>query len=191
MKLFLIRHGQSEANLCTYYTGQTDVALTELGITQAEALQPILSQHHFDKVYSSDLKRARQTCEHALPGVTYETSKLLREFDVGRLAGVQLGSVERKDSLDPDERPDYTDYDGENAKMVCARAKAFLEMLEKEPCEYVAAFSHLGFMNCMIRTILETSYPGGHIYLGNCVIHVMEYDGTKWRLLALNYGVKV
>ena len=191
MKLFLIRHGQSVANLGTYYTGQTDVPLTELGIQQAKAIQPILAQHHFDKVYSSDLQRARQTCENALPGAVYEPLKLIREFDVGKLAGVELGSVERKVSQDPDERPDYTDYDGENAKMVCARAKAFLELLEKESYEYVAAFSHQGFINCVIRTILETSYPGGHIYLGNCVVHVVEYDGAKWRLLALNYGVKV
>ena len=38
MKLFLIRHGQSEANLQAYFTGQMDVALTELGKVQAANL---------------------------------------------------------------------------------------------------------------------------------------------------------
>lgn len=191
MKLFLIRHGQSEANLHTYFTGQMDVPLTELGKEQAKAIQPILAPYHFDKVYTSDLQRAMVTCENALPGAVYEPLKLLREYDVGKLAGIPLGSIPRKETADPADKPDYTDYEGENARMVCARAKAFLQMLEKESCEYVAAFSHFGFINCVLRTVLEASFESKHIFTTNCAVHVVEYDGTKWRLLALNYGMQV
>lgn len=191
MKLFLIRHGQSEANLQAYFTGQMDVALTELGKVQAAAIQPVLAPYHFDKVYASDLQRACITCENALPGVPYEPLKLLREYDVGDLAGVPLSSIPRKNVADPADRPDYTDYNGENARMVCARAKAFLEMLEKENYEYVAAFSHHGFINCVLRTVLGTAYESKRIYTGNCAVHVVEFDGEKWRILALNYGLQV
>ena len=56
MKLFLIRHGQTTANVSRKaYCGQTDVPLTELGRQQAEAIRPILSRHQFDRVFSSDL----------------------------------------------------------------------------------------------------------------------------------------
>lgn len=191
MKLFLIRHGQSEANLKTNYTGQTDVALTELGRSQAATAGAILAPYHFDKVYASDLQRAQTTCECALPGVEYETLSLLREYDVGRLAGIPIGSVQRTQSEDPDERPDYTDYGGENAKMVCDRAREFLSMLEKEPYDYVAAFSHYGFISCVLRTVLKTSYEGNRIFTPNCAVHIIEYDGEKWRILALNYGTAV
>ncbi len=191
MKLFLIRHGQSEANLKTNYTGQTDVALTELGRAQATAAGAILAPYHFDKVYASDLQRARTTCECALPGVEYETLALLREYDVGKLAGVPIGSVKRIQSEDPADRPDYTDYGGENARMVCDRARTFLRMLEKEPYDCVAAFSHFGFINCILRTVLGTSFESNRIFTSNCAVHIIEYDGERWRILALNYGTVV
>ena len=191
MKLFLIRHGQSEANLHSCYTGQTDVPLTQMGKQQAAAAGAILSAYRFDKVYASDLQRTRCTCENALPGISYEPLVLLREFDVGRLAGVEIGSVERRQSPDPADRPDYTDYGGENARMVCDRAKAFLKMLEDEPCDCVAAFTHFGFINCVLRTVLNVSYENKCICTDNCSIHVLEFDGETWRILALNYGVQV
>ena len=191
MKLFLIRHGQSVANLHSYYAGQMDMPLTELGISQAAAIAPLLAPYRFDKVYSSDLSRAKSTCENALPGVDYETLALLREYDVGRLEGVALGSVPRIHVAEPEKRPDYTDYDGENALMVCARAKQFLEMLEGEPHEYVAAFSHFGFINCLLRTILGAAYDSKRVFTTNCSVHVVEFDGKQWRILALNYGLEV
>lgn len=191
MKLFLIRHGESEANLHRYYAGQSNAPLTDVGRQQAAALQPVLKSYSFDKVYASDLLRAKQTCEYALPGTLYEPLSLLREYDIGSLTGLPFGSIPLQSDDDPACRPDYTDYGGENGKMVCARAKTFLDMLENQPCEYVAAFTHYGFINGIFRTILQTTYKNETIYTGNCSIHVVEYDGEKWKITALNYGVKV
>ena len=66
MKLFLVRHGQTTANQQKIYAGQTDVLLTEQGRQEAESIRPILEKFTFDRVYSSDLTRARRTAE-ALP----------------------------------------------------------------------------------------------------------------------------
>ena len=67
MKLFLIRHGESENNFNKLYSGQCNPKLTELGKRQAESIRPILEKVDFDAVYSSDLVRARETCGIALP----------------------------------------------------------------------------------------------------------------------------
>ena len=191
MKLFLIRHGQSEANLHNIYAGQGDTPLTQLGKEQAATLQPVLSTYQFNKVYASDLQRASVTCETALPGVEYEKLALIREYDVGSLVGEPLGALKRVPDPDSLTYPDYTEFGGENVLMVCDRAKAFLEMLEKEPYAYVAAFSHYGFINCVLRTVLGVTYKTNRIYTENCAVHVVEYDGKDWRILALNYGVQV
>ena len=68
MKLYIVRHGESETNRKGLWTGWLDVALTDKGIADAERVRDTLRGIKFDKVYSSDLQRARVTCEIALPG---------------------------------------------------------------------------------------------------------------------------
>jgi len=84
LRLYLVRHGQSQANEHGIYAGQLDSKLNQRGIIDARALGersefllPLLlskSQKHdsylfFDRVYSSDLSRARDTCELILKGM--------------------------------------------------------------------------------------------------------------------------
>lgn len=187
MKLFMIRHGQSEANIGTCYTGQTDVKLTELGMEQAAQIRPILADIPFDKVYCSDLVRTAETCAIALPGAEPEYLKLLREFDVGSLAGIDYRTIERIQSDDPAEKPDYTHYGGENAIIVGQRLQEFLRTIENSDYECVAAFTHYGVINCMLRYVTQVVPAHNSIDIGNCSVHAFEFDGEKWRVLALNY----
>jgi len=62
--LIFVRHGQSLSNLGGYFTGNTDVELTELGHRQAELTAEYLDRYRIDHIYSSDLSRAYQTAEH-------------------------------------------------------------------------------------------------------------------------------
>ena len=187
MKLFMIRHGQSEANLQTFYTGQTDVKLTALGESQAAAIRPILADIPFDKVFCSDLTRTAETKRFALPDVACEYTKLLREFDVGSLAGLDYRTIERIQSDDPNVHPDYTYYGGENAIIVQQRLRDFLSQIENSEYECVAAFTHYGVIRCMLRYVTQTNPAQNSIDIGNCSIHAFEFNGEKWRVLALNY----
>ena len=90
MKLYVIRHGESETNLSGCYTGHLQVPLTEKGIKEAESVHPFLSGINFDKIYSSDLIRAKRTAEAAIPGCVYEETPLLREVDLGELSGKNI-----------------------------------------------------------------------------------------------------
>lgn len=186
MKLFLIRHGQTTTNVSKIHTGQADVPLTEQGCREAEQIRPILAEIPFDRVYSSDLSRAVNTQKLALPDVQAELTPLLREFDVGSLAGVPFLQVKPNGGL-----RGYAAYGGESTEMVCDRIRKFLKMLEADPCENVAAFVHNGIMNCMLRVVLQSDFVGGAVKSNNCAINVFEFDGTRWRLLAWNYMGKV
>ena len=72
-------------------------------------------------------------------------------------------------------------------EIVCERVRKFLHILENSDYEYVAAFSHFGFMKCMLRVVLGTAYNHRAVMADNCAIFVLEYDGNQWSIAALNY----
>jgi broad specificity phosphatase PhoE len=92
LRLYLVRHGESEANQQGVFAGQLDSPLTECGVIDAKSIgetsefiivqppaqsQVLPLEHdprerhscHFDAVYSSDLIRAHDTCKLILEGL--------------------------------------------------------------------------------------------------------------------------
>lgn len=61
IKLYLIRHGQSEWNKLGKVQGQINTSLTDLGKTQAKAIGNRLLDEGIDIIYASDLNRAFDT----------------------------------------------------------------------------------------------------------------------------------
>jgi broad specificity phosphatase PhoE len=89
MRIILVRHGETLWNREHRCQGKTDTDLTLLGLKQAEELAQRLGQEQLAAVYSSPLKRARQTAQliaqlHRLP---VEIRAGLREMDQGGLEG--------------------------------------------------------------------------------------------------------
>lgn len=184
MKLFLIRHGESIANVERKFAGQTDSPLTPLGVEQAVAARIILKDIPFDKVYSSDLSRARDTQKNALPGWEAELTPLLREYDVGTWSGRLVSDaieVAKKGMIN------YADYGGESWEMVAQRTAEFFKMLEEDPHEYVAAFTHGGFVMNAVQHVLGVQLDRGKFSADNCAVQVFEYRNGTWSVLAWNY----
>ncbi len=175
MKLYVIRHGESETNIKNVYSGWMDVALTEKGIADAKGAQKLLSGIQFDKIYTSDLIRAKKTAETAIPGCVYEETPLLREINVGDLAGKPGGTV-------PIQNFDFTPYGGENREMVRERLQEFLKKLESENLQTVAAFSHAGCLREMVDFILGVKIPNKSLLCQNCTVVILEYDGEDWKM---------
>lgn len=63
MRIYLIRHGETVLNQRGCYYGESDAALNEKGVNQAQAFRAFFSEFRFDYVISSPLKRARNTAE--------------------------------------------------------------------------------------------------------------------------------
>lgn len=189
MKLYLIRHGQTESNFSGTFTGQCDVELTDEGRNQAQRLQPILSEISFDRVYSSDLSRAIETQRLALPGVEGVRTPLLREIHVGSIECVPY-SIPKKgipDWAQMIRTEGYARFGGESVQDVEKRVKKFLDMQLENPCENVVAFVHNGIMGITMNLVLGANIDRGALRTSNCAINVFEHDGKQWRLLAWNY----
>jgi broad specificity phosphatase PhoE len=63
LRLFVLRHGETESSRARRFTGGRDVPLTALGQRQAEAAALTLTSVALDAVYGSPLERARTTAE--------------------------------------------------------------------------------------------------------------------------------
>ena len=59
MKLYVIRHGQTDWNLIGKIQGQTDIKLNQTGITQAEKVRDEIEKYDFCLIICSPLKRAK------------------------------------------------------------------------------------------------------------------------------------
>ena len=184
MRLFMIRHGQTVANLEHFYAGQSDVKLTDLGREQAKRLEPVLRELTFDRVFSSDLSRAVDTQRLALPGYTAEQTPLLREYDTGTLTGVDY--IAYRQVHGPVK--DHSRHGGESKAMVLRRVQRFLDELTADPCEQAVAFTHNGVMNAMLSLVLGEDCDTAAVTNDNCNVAVFSWNGKKWSLLAWNYA---
>jgi probable phosphoglycerate mutase len=85
--VYLARHGETAWSLSGQHTGLTDLPLTERGQRTARKLGERLKGITFAKVFTSPLKRARQTCELAGFGAVAEIDPDLVEWDYGEYEG--------------------------------------------------------------------------------------------------------
>ncbi len=181
MKVFMIRHGESETNRAGVWTGWLNAALTEKGKEEAALVKNLLAGVKFDKVYSSDLIRAKTTAEIAAPGYAYELTPIVREINVGSIAGKALNVV-----LDSENKPinkdGYAMFGGESSDEFGGRVAAFMGELEGLSCKNVAVFSHGGFLRRFLNTVLGTQLKRDTICCKNCAVAIFEYEGSSWRL---------
>jgi broad specificity phosphatase PhoE len=96
--LYLARHGESDWNVERRWQGNADRPLTDLGRRQAGQLAERLASTPLDAVYSSDLRRARETAEAVArrQGLEVRTLAALREVDVGSWSGLTREEVEER-----------------------------------------------------------------------------------------------
>jgi broad specificity phosphatase PhoE len=92
-EIVLARHGATEWSVDGRHTGRTDIALTEAGRRQAEALRAPLAQCDFELVLSSPLSRAVETCRLAGLGDRVELTDDLLEWDYGEYEGVTTRTI--------------------------------------------------------------------------------------------------
>lgn len=190
MKLYFIRHGQSQANLNHFFAGQTQVTLTEQGRNDARRAGQLLQSISFDRVYSSDLIRAMETRKIALPDAEAISTPLLREIDVGALEGYTLQQcLEKFGEAMAENRAvyDFTPYGGENVAMVRQRLRSFLQALEDAPCDRVAVFAHAALGAILLEMVLGGPIDKHALICENGSVAVFEFTGGRWRLLKWNY----
>ena len=162
MRIYFVRHGESEANLLREFSNRGfKHGLTARGRQQAEQLARNLQGIPFAKIYTSPLMRAFQTAKILVERLhcPLEVTDALREFDCGELEG----------RSDPE---GWAIYDrvfqqwlagdwaaripgGESHLEIQARFIPFIEALSREfESENILLVGHGGTYRCMFPLVL-------------------------------------
>lgn len=93
-----VRHGETSYNRQQRIQGCIDIPLNDKGECQAKEAGKVLANRQFNRVYASDLGRARKTCELILSqniktDATIITDERLRERNFGSVERLQLEEV--------------------------------------------------------------------------------------------------
>ncbi|MCS6798728.1 MAG: histidine phosphatase family protein [Myxococcota bacterium] len=182
MRLLLVRHGETEANVAGRWQGQGDSPLSARGEQQARALAARLRGERIDAVVSSDLGRAARTAE-AL-GRPVERDPRWREIDVGAWEGLDRHQVAERF---PDEvkalragRDDVRIGGGESWQQVRERVGAAFESLRARfgPDAHVLVVAHGGVLSELLARLLglDRARPRCLGRLSNASITVLHCD---------------
>ena len=96
LRLYLIRHGETEWSLTGQHTGRTDIPLTPRGEEEARELAPGLTCIPVSHVLTSPLQRARRTCELAGLGAAANIEPDLAEWDYGDYEGQRSADIRKQ-----------------------------------------------------------------------------------------------
>ena len=101
-KLYLIRHGLTEANFDGRYIGSTDLDLCEQGIAGLLSLKKEYEYPNVGRIYASPLKRCVETARLLYPEMQPVTVGDLREYD--------FGEFENKTATELAQNKNYRDW---------------------------------------------------------------------------------
>ena len=133
-------HGTTKDNEAGVCTGQNSTELSALGITQSEELIN-QTKYDFDKIFTSDLKRAIDSANITWPDKETIVDKRLRECDYGKLNGQHKSKL---NEFKKDHNPIYENYPkGESYNEVTARIRKFLnDLYKKYKGKHIAIAAH-------------------------------------------------
>jgi len=185
-EIFLLRHGESDANKGNTFGGWSDTPLTALGMEQAKALSRRLGKEGISIAYCSDLLRTRQTAEYAGLGCEVVYSQELRERNYGKLEGKPWDSIPdpEKYHLDPYLRPPG----GETPAEVQERVSGYFEnTIAKDKHAKVLVISHHGPLVLLAMRLLGMPLNKWRtLALGNAGLSILGWEEGIWRLRLWN-----
>ena len=190
MNVYVIRHGQTYTNLNRWFCGWYDVSLTPKGEEDAAMASRLLAGINFDRIYASDLLRARQTAQIALPGCEPVLRPCLREMSVGAFTGHPVTEIEQEYGETCTycrTSRDFSPVGGESHQMQYERVIGIFPELESlENVENVAVFCHEGTVKCFLSYVLGYPIDPTRLRVDNGSVSTFSYTDGKWRLLSWN-----
>ena len=159
MKLYLVRHGETELNVKKVYYGSTDCGLTEKGKEQAVSLKTAFASVPLDLVLESPLKRAKTTVDLILG------EKEVPRLEDGRLKELDFGGWEGKSYTELQGDPLYEQWCREWKTTCPPRGECFLDLahrvrsfygdLLKREEERVLIVAHHAVLQQLMACLLE------------------------------------
>lgn len=196
MKLYIIRHGQTDWNVAGKIQGRQDIPLNETGRAQAVCLAKGMERRPVTAIYSSPQRRALETAR------AIADSQKVQVFLLPQLVEIGYGEWEGRTSEDilTTDRELYEAWwqhpatvappGGETLNQVDGRCKAAWDYIRSHMTGDTAVVAHGGTLAHFIMHILEGQPDAQEIVVGNASITTVEVDPVTGacRLCELNDG---
>lgn len=201
MLLYFVRHGKTEWNAEERFQGASgDSPLLDESYDHIAQLGQRLSHISFDKVFSSDLKRANDTAQLIIkhqqnPNQEIITTKALREWDLGKLEGQKISLIT---AIYPSQMHAFHHnlglfkahmFDAESVFQATSRLKRFLQEQADEHVENLLFVGHGAQLTAAIRSLLgyEPALLRSEGGLANTSLTILETtDFKQYKLLVWN-----
>ena len=187
----LWRHGQTVWNFEDRFQGQTDIALNEIGMAQAERAARLLAALQPDLIFSSDLSRAATTAAplSRITRLPVILDKDLRERHGGEWEGLTGPEIRARY---PAEFLTWSPPGGETAAAVADRVSGALERISDSlrGRSLAVVVSHGAAIRLGMSKFLGMPEDLWNILgpLSNCSWSVLGQRRGEWRLVEHNAG---
>jgi probable phosphoglycerate mutase len=195
VKLFLVRHGETEWNKLGRFQGQNDNSLNELGLAQARDTARAAISWKPAALYSSPLCRTMQVAEEIsrLVGISVIPDPRLKELDLGELEGVtgeemRTGWPKVYQTWRNDPQAVMMPG-GESLVQLQERTWQVLQSLENAhgQGDVIVVVSHNFAIRALCGKLLGLPLSHFHrMYLSLGSVSTMEKNSLGWRLLTYN-----
>lgn len=184
MKLYLIRHGQTDWNIQGKIQGSHDIPLNETGRKQAESVAKGMESRPVARIFSSTLKRAAETAEEIarIQDVEITYMKELIEVEFGKWEGLTWDEIQREYpaeferwSLNP---VDVAPPGGETQTQVMKRCVSVVEEILKKTNgrEDAAIVSHGATIAYLVAYMMRNHPEEAEIIVDNASITTVNYN---------------
>ena len=174
LRIYIIRHGETEWTVSGQHTGSTDIPLTLKGEESVRRLGDQLRDVNFSHVFTSPMLRARQTCQLVGLAMQAGTDVDLREWNYGDFEGQTARQIILA-------RPDWNLFrdgapNGEAPLEVSHRADRVIHRL-RELQGNIAIFTHGHFGRCLgVRWIGLGVETATCFLLGTVSVSILGYQ---------------
>lgn len=193
--IYLARHGETEYNRCNQIQGRgIDASLNETGLRQAKAIASHLQNVDVHRVFSSSLKRSRETAEIVAQtfGLEVESHADLDEMNFGVLEGRPIAEIEHElEALHQNWKSgkvDHASEDGESPSLVLKRAGSKIESIIKEhPDSNLLFVLHGRLLRILLSHWLQYGLAEMHrVPHTNGGLYHIRWDGERFDPIYLN-----
>lgn len=187
MKIYLIRHGETDWNLQGRFQGREDIPLNETGIKQAQRCGEAFRGETFQAIITSPLIRAKKTAQIIAECVDIESviiEKDIIERDFSKVSGMTPKEREAfYASGDIDDKEPFEDL-----------CKRMLSCIKKYAEQYgegnIIMVSHGASINSVLASLSEGTTGTGKIILKNTCINIIHYNNNHISLGEYNLSVE-
>ena len=191
MEVYLIRHGESEANAGGYHSGWAPVSLTEKGRSQARETAALIENVPFDRIIASDLRRAQETAHIIFPDRDIEFCADIRELDTSHLFGRLVSDLKKEMGeiyLNARRTFDYGPLGCEPQAAFLQRTRRFFDGMASLDCGRAAVVAHAGVIRALGSFAMNLPILQFPLPVSNCSVSVLEYKDGAWRMQRWNCG---